>query len=316
MRETLQRIALEFTEAADQPFKDHPLANFIRNDSCDQIRELLSERYRRLIIKGSPGQSHWATVPWIAVFDPAVTEFAIRGYYVVYLFSADMRRIYLSLNQGTTAVREEFGPQAIEELERRSALICSRVPEFNGRFDNSPIDLASNLTLPRGYEAAHAFGIKYSASDIPQTDQLSSDLTELVRLYMLLRSRGGVLQLDENTQDEDGGQQGTITERRKYRFHRSIERNQAASRKAKKVHGYVCQGCSFDFEVVYGEVGHQYIEAHHLTPLSELPDDQPVELDPKEDFAVLCGNCHRMFHRKDGPRTIEELKILLKRHQG
>ena len=91
-----------------------------------------------------------------------------------------------------------------------------------------------------------------------------------------------------------------------------LERRQArsASRRAKQVHGYICQGCGFDFEAVYGEVGREYIEAHHLTPLSELPDDQPVNLDPQKDFAVLCANCHRMVHRKNGPRTIEDLRNL------
>ncbi len=101
-----------------------------------------------------------------------------------------------------------------------------------------------------------------------------------------------------------------FTERRRYRLHRSVERNSSAGRKAKKVHGYVCQGCGFDFEAVYGPAGREFIEAHHLTPLSELPEDTPVPLDPKEDFAVLCANCHRMMHRKDGPRTLAEIRTL------
>ena len=29
---------------------------------------------------------------------------------------------------------------------------------------------------------------------------------------------------------------------------------------------------------------------------------------PKEDFRVLCANCHRMVHRKNPPYTINELK--------
>ncbi len=81
-------------------------------------------------------------------------------------------------------------------------------------------------------------------------------------------------------------------------------------RKAKKVHGYVCQVCGFDFEAVYGPIGHRYTEAHHLTPLSELPEDTPVALDPREDFAVLCANCHRMMHRKDGPKNLADIRAL------
>ncbi|MFQ5927531.1 MAG: hypothetical protein ACE5MH_08875, partial [Terriglobia bacterium] len=103
---------------------------------------------------------------------------------------------------------------------------------------------------------------------------------------------------------------GTVTERRRYRMHRSVERASAAGRKTKKVHGYACQGCGFDFEAVYGAVGREYIEAHHLTPLAELPEDTPVSLNPKTDFAVLCANCRRMMHRRDGPRSIDELQAL------
>ena len=33
---------------------------------------------------------------------------------------------------------------------------------------------------------------------------------------------------------------------------------------------------------------------------------------PKEDFRVLCANCHRMVHSKNPPYTIEELKAKFK----
>ena len=78
------------------------------------------------------------------------------------------------------------------------------------------------------------------------------------------------------------------------------------------MHGYVCQACGIDFEKQYGPLGHQYIEAHHLTPISELPEGVPVPQDPKEDFAVLCANCHRMIHRKDAPRGIGEFSGLVR----
>ncbi len=73
---------------------------------------------------------------------------------------------------------------------------------------------------------------------------------------------------------------------------------------------YACEGGGFDFEAVYGAVGRGYIEAHHLTPLAESPEDTPVSLNPKTDFAVLCANCHRMMNRRDGPQSIDELRAL------
>ena len=136
------------------------------------------------------------------------------------------------------------------------------------------------------------------------------DLADMLPLYLQLRSRGGVHPLDDSEDEAADEHAGTVIERRRYRLHRTIERSSSASRKAKSVHGYICQGCGFDFETIYGAVGHEFIEAHHLTPLADLPEDIPVSLDPRDDFAVLCANCRRMMHRKDGPRTIVEIKSL------
>lgn len=93
----------------------------------------------------------------------------------------------------------------------------------------------------------------------------------------------------------------------KVREHKRIERNRKLAEKAKKVHGYVCQACGFDFSKRYGEIGRTYIEAHHLTPLHTLKGER-VSLDPKKDFSVLCANCHRMIHRSEFVDRIEEFK--------
>ena len=105
-------------------------------------------------------------------------------------------------------------------------------------------------------------------------------------------------------QDEINALQ-SIEERRRYVRHNRIDRHSGAGKQAKRAHGYVCQVCGFDFAAVYGEVGEKYIEAHHLIPLSSLPEGQPVPMDPKKDFAVLCANCHRMVHRKKEPLALE-----------
>ena len=46
-----------------------------------------------LLVQGGPAMGSWATVPWIAVVDPAVTTSATRDYYVVYLFHASEPRL-------------------------------------------------------------------------------------------------------------------------------------------------------------------------------------------------------------------------------
>jgi hypothetical protein len=54
------------------------LAQFIRGDAESEVRNVLGELGEGLIVHGRSGQGNWAIVPWIAVFDPAVTW---GGYY-------------------------------------------------------------------------------------------------------------------------------------------------------------------------------------------------------------------------------------------
>jgi 5-methylcytosine-specific restriction protein A len=103
---------------------------------------------------------------------------------------------------------------------------------------------------------------------------------------------------------------GQIEERRRYVRHARIERSSSAARKAKDLHGYICQGCGFDFTKVYGNHGSEFIEAHHLIPLYSLVEGELVTMDPRHDFAVLCSNCHRMVHRSSPCLTMAQLKGL------
>ena len=119
MRSAFEEIASKYLAARAKPLKDHPVAQFLRHDAVEAVTLALGPIGRNMIVQGSPGQGNWAVIPWVAVFDPVVTTSATRGHYVVYLFSADMRRLYLSLNQGTTAAHDEFGSHANAELERR-----------------------------------------------------------------------------------------------------------------------------------------------------------------------------------------------------
>ena len=75
---------------------------------------------------------------------------------------------------------------------------------------------------------------------------------------------------------------------------------------------------NFDFQKIYGDIafnkqGEAYIEAHHLTPLSDLPEGKSIQYNINDDFRVLCANCHKMVHRKNPQYTIDELKKFMKK---
>jgi 5-methylcytosine-specific restriction protein A len=67
-----------------------------------------------------------------------------------------------------------------------------------------------------------------------------------------------------------------------------------------------CECCGFNFTSAYGDLGNDFIECHHIVPLSKLSIESTTEL---KDLALVCSNCHRMVHR------IENCDIeLLKEH--
>jgi len=81
-------------------------------------------------------------------------------------------------------------------------------------------------------------------------------------------------------------------------------RNQCAARD-----NYTCQVCGFNFEREYGERGKEFIEVHHLKPLSSYDDEHDVKLD---DLISLCSNCHSMIHLGGDLKTPNELVQIMK----
>jgi predicted HNH restriction endonuclease len=112
--------------------------------------------------------------------------------------------------------------------------------------------------------------------------------------------------------DEDDFSSVEIIEQRRYRWHRLVERNSKGSYAAKNAHGYQCQVCAFSFEKFYGSVGRDFIEAHHLIPLSDLGLHEKRSYSTDE-FAVLCSNCHRMIHRWRDPSDLDGFRNMIVR---
>lgn len=318
IKEAFDRIFKEYPKARTQRFINHPLANFIRTEVPRLFAEALPGD-SDLKWEASPGKGNWADAPWIAAFDPLITESAQRGFYPVYLFSRSMNSVFLSFNQGVTDLKAEFGnPQAKEILRHRATILRTRLsPDYRDKFTSKPIELkgrgsSSLLTM---YEPGHTFGLKYRKGQVPATDQILEDLTSMLSLYRRALALGGTTELDVGQQ---GGQEQPQTqdEIRRYRLHRSIDRNARLAKAAKQLHGFVCKACGFDFERAYGELGRGYIEAHHLTPLSALPLNTPIALSPRDDFTVVCGNCHRMLHRGNAPETFGDFVKLVLKEKG
>jgi hypothetical protein len=95
------------------------------------------------------------------------------------------------------------------------------------------------------------------------------------------------------------------------RFINFYERNRKLRKKTIAIHGFKCMACDFDFKQRYGARGENFIEVHHLKPVSTL--EKETNVDPKTEMAVVCSNCHRMIHRKiDEVLSLEELRKIIR----
>lgn len=88
--------------------------------------------------------------------------------------------------------------------------------------------------------------------------------------------------------------------------YKTYERSSAAREACIRYHGYHCSVCGFNFGNIYGDLGLNYIEVHHLHPIADIHEEYLIN--PLEDLRPVCANCHRMLHITKPPISIEELK--------
>ncbi len=94
--------------------------------------------------------------------------------------------------------------------------------------------------------------------------------------------------------------------------HRARERNPTIVKLAKENYKKInknleCQVCGFSFKI-YGEIGSDYIEAHHTIPISKMTSKSKTKI---EDIVFVCSNCHKMLHRKRPWLNMKELKSVI-----
>lgn len=88
------------------------------------------------------------------------------------------------------------------------------------------------------------------------------------------------------------------------------ERNRINRKICLAYKGCKCNICGFDFQKVYGPLGKDTIEVHHIIPVSKCGKDYVIN--PINDLIPVCSNCHTMLHKKNPPLLPEELKEIMR----
>ena len=303
MHEVLREVLERYLTEKEQSFAGNELAQKLRREFPKVLYQLLSDK-ARYKVSGSAGQGQWTDCPWIAIFDILVTKTPQSGYYPVFLFKADMSGVYLSLNQGVTEVKELYKRTAKDVLELSASNYRAKI-DIEEK-DVLEIDLVSRTSNARLYTSGNIVARYYSANDLPNAEELKADIFYYLKLYEELAFNDPAFNEEQNL---------TATEKKQYRFHYRVERNADISKKVKKAKGYTCEACNFNFEDKYGELGREFIEAHHLIPISSL-DPGTFQVNLKKDFAVLCSNCHKMIHKLEDASDIKRLRRIIKQNRA
>lgn len=120
--------------------------------------------------------------------------------------------------------------------------------------------------------------------------------------------------MDDEIQDLDiiegfEGKEQLILHIKKERNPRLMKKfKQLFALKDKHLH---CEICDFSFYEIYGDIGLNFIEGHHIYPLSKLKAETKIK---STDILMVCSNCHRMLHRIYPCLTKEQLVEIIKKN--
>jgi 5-methylcytosine-specific restriction enzyme A len=310
LRKFLQQTSLALSKGTPEYYGGHPLANSIRKEGSAIIKSMLPKSFKDYKVSGSAGIGQWASIPWVSIYNLSITDTATKGYYVVYLIPSNSNKIILGLAQSYDEAKKEYKRKAADMLNRQADIMRMKIPEFDKLFLSTIPKIEIKGTLD--YRNGHVYHLEYNSRNLPSDEQLKLDLDNILNAYEALFNRGG-RDSDNFLISEEITKTIAIHESHKRKVHSSIERpNSSEIKKIKSKLGYECMACGFDFEENYGEIGNEYIEAHHLKPIASLKEGESRTISDK-DFAVLCSNCHRMIHRFKDSSDIETLKRLVKR---
>ncbi|WP_163262249.1 MrcB family domain-containing protein [Bacillus paranthracis] len=175
LREKFLTVMDEYLKARTERFAGHKMGSVVRHEMTTEITRLPFIDHNQYVVTGSVGQGNWAAVPWLAIMNKEITTSTQRGYYIVYLFSEDMERLYLTLAQGVTETAKE-DMQKIKEEIREQIHMSQKVKKDDEIFlGTSP--------KAKGYANSTAAYIAYDANKMPSEKELVEDLEEMLRYY-------------------------------------------------------------------------------------------------------------------------------------
>lgn len=184
LKEVMEKIFSEYQSAKKEKYVGHPLVKLIKKDFPNNLSDLTKNIGNYKVI-GYPGEGKWTASPYIAILDPQITNSVESGFYVLYIFTEDGKKVYLSLNQGLRNQKGLNPPDFLEELMNNAVNIRNKLKIPEGFQTEKLTGLGSHYYFKR-LESGNICSKSYNYNDLPSEEQLKTDIQEILRLYNTL----------------------------------------------------------------------------------------------------------------------------------
>lgn len=147
----------------------------LKEDIPQKLKELFPEDTYK--IKGSIGSGRIAKCPWLAIMNKNETTSTQSGVYLVFLFSRDLQKIYLSLAQGVTDVKEDAIIKKRDEIRNVLQLKSDLLLHFNDQEIDS-----------REYKASAIYSNEWDCNDNGYCEKLITEEIKAYEMYMQIKT--------------------------------------------------------------------------------------------------------------------------------
>ncbi|MET3320548.1 UNVERIFIED_ORG: 5-methylcytosine-specific restriction protein A [Peribacillus simplex] len=267
-----------------------------------------------------------AFIPWVVIIDKNLCdgESAQKGIYPVLLFNEDRSEVYLSLNLGTTffknqVMRGKF--KNTRDLINTTKIALKKLIDI----ESKDLDEINNLggKKDRYYIEGNIASIAYKKNQMPSDEAFKQGLLRMmdyVSKYNKLKGDhifevfinkvlNNTINLPSDVQDalyqekvdisdpEDQDDDLPVLKNKKMKTmsNRYIG-NPKITKRALVNADYLCEYNTSHLTFVNDTTGKNYVEGHHLIPLS-IQDEFNYSLDVPQNIVSLCPNCHRKIHK-------------------
>lgn len=141
--------------------------------TSEQLDELYS-------VKGSSGLGNNSRVPWVRIFNPEQSPDPTKGWYVVFLFSADGTSAYISLNLGVTVLSSR-------EIDEQANFVRNLlIPELSKREDYLKTIRLADVRLGAQYEKGNIAAFEIKQGQGLSDQEVAKNITWLMSLLQKL----------------------------------------------------------------------------------------------------------------------------------